>query len=402
MKVLSVICRLDPAAGGPTVSVSNSAIARVRAGIETTLAFGVDPAHPESARAAMERLQANGVVTEPRWLISQFRRKSAVWGISPALARWVLAVAADYDIVHCHGAWQLPPLVAIAARRRAGTPIVLTPHGSLTDYDVGQTPTRAMWVGKKLLKPMLIRGFDCITAASELEGVDSIPPELRGSTRCEVVPHAVYDEQVPLPTPRRRPLSPGALTAGFIGRFAPMKNLEIAIRALAATPPGVRLVVAGDGGPDYVARLRKLAQDLGVAQRIEWLGFVGGAAKEAFFAGIDVLLVPSLYESFGMSAAEALARSVPVLLAPKVGVATIVAHHGCGEIIPLDPAPYGAALGVLLANPERLAQYAVQARYAAAAEFSFAAHAAKLRDVYQSLLVPADYSKADRADAAAA
>jgi glycosyltransferase involved in cell wall biosynthesis len=122
------------------------------------------------------------------------------------------------------------------------------------------------------------------------------------------------------------------LRVGFLGRFHPKKNLALLIRAL---PDSAFLRVAGDGPEIDRARLRRIADEVGAAERVEWLGFVGAADRADFFDSIDLLAMPSSYESFGLAAAEALAAGVPVLVTPRVGVASLVAEHACGYVV--DP-----------------------------------------------------------------
>lgn len=385
MRVLRLAGGLDPASGGPTVTTVNSTIAARRAGAETTFAFVSDPLYPAVATAAKERLAAAGIPIVERPFVPGWRRVTRRWGISPSLSCWALRAARDYDIVHCHGGWQLNAITALLTRCR-GPRIVLTPHESLTDFDIEQTPTSALRVVKRALRPALLRGFDAVVVASALEARDTVPANVKIRARPIVVPHAVYDDRMSPPPRQARPLNPGRLVAGFIGRFAAKKNLEVAIRAIAAAPDAVWLIVAGDGPPDYAMALRTLARDCGVGQRVEWLGFVGGEAKEAFFERIDVLLMPSDYECFGMAAAEALVRGIPVLLTASTGVAAVVEKYACGEIHPADPVAIGEALTRYAHTAPQLAQLGARAAHAAESEFSFSAHGAALRAVYESIL----------------
>jgi len=385
MNVLRLSGGLDPAMGGPSVTSVNSAIAAARAGITTTFAFADALDLSAAAPATLAALEHAGVLVRRFPLVRWPGRTARRWGVSPALGRWAIAAARDYHVIHLHGAWQFLAPAALIARRR-GARIVLTPHESLTDFDIRQTPSPVMRGFKRALRPLLLRGFDRVVAASALEARDSVPPGLKQLVRPAVVHHAVFDERAERRAPAARPLEKARITAGFIGRFHPKKNLEVAIRAVAGLSDGVRLMVAGDGPADYALALKALARDSGAGARVEWLGFVSGAAKESFFDHIDVLLMPSEYECFGMAAAEALVRGVPVILTPETGVADAVALHGCGEIVAADPAAIAQVLRRLLHEPERLAHYAGRASRAAQAEFSFAAHGAALRAVYDSVL----------------
>ena len=140
--------------------------------------------------------------------------------------------------------------------------------------------------------------------SSSLERRDS----RRRSSSDTIILHPV--ENLPAPTSIR----PIGKRLGYLGRLHRKKNLEALLAGLAQVP-GASLRVAGDGDPNYERALRTRAQTLGVASRVVWLGFLADKdAIAAFFAEIDVLVMPSHYECFGMVAAESLAAGVPVVV----------------------------------------------------------------------------------------
>jgi glycosyltransferase involved in cell wall biosynthesis len=144
--------------------------------------------------------------------------------------------------------------------------------------------------------------------------------------------------------PRRRPAPlPGSpVTIGVLGRLQRVKGQDLAVRALervAAAHPGraVSLRIGGEADPRssrdcrYAERLRSAARDA-VGHRpnldIRFEGFVDDV--QAFLADLDILLVPSRYESFGMVTVEALARGVPVVVPDCGGPAEIVDDASIG------------------------------------------------------------------------
>lgn len=71
-------------------------------------------------------------------------------------------------------------------------------------------------------------------------------------------------------------------------------------------------------------RCRQLVQELGLSQRVHFLGYRADAA--ACLDAADVVVLPSLWESFGLSALEAMARGVPVLASNVEGLSQVVGH----------------------------------------------------------------------------
>jgi glycosyltransferase involved in cell wall biosynthesis len=122
---------------------------------------------------------------------------------------------------------------------------------------------------------------------------------------------------------------------GYLGRFHFKKNLEHIVMASLQTP-GVRLLLAG-GGPDaYERTLRALDHGNG---NLSWLGFVQKEQREKFFREIDFLVLASEYECFGMAAAEALVRGIPVIVTERVGVTDDVKRTGGGLVVAVGVEP---------------------------------------------------------------
>lgn len=153
--------------------------------------------------------------------------------------------------------------------------------------------------------------------------------------------------------PRRRDPRP---VVGFLGRLEThQKGLDLLMEAFAhvARASDARLVIAGDG------RDREAVRDMvgraGLAARTELLGRVSGAEKWRMLAGCDVLAVPSRYETFGMTALEALACGTPVA-AFDIPCLRDTIPVGAGVLAPrFDCQAYGDELVGLLTAPGRRA-----------------------------------------------
>jgi len=97
----------------------------------------------------------------------------------------------------------------------------------------------------------------------------------------------------------------------FVGSLVPVKNVDGLIRAAAGLTVDYNLVIAGDG-PDR-ASLEKLAQMLGVAKRVKFLGLVPHLEALRLMRACDVLILPSKSETFSMVVIESLALGTPVI-----------------------------------------------------------------------------------------
>lgn len=169
----------------------------------------------------------------------------------------------------------------------------------------------------------------------------------RAGTLATVVPSNSMLENIPgahvlpnwtsEPTPaERRQTSPDQFTVGFLGRLVPGKGLSVladAMKLLERKQPGrYRLSVGGEplfSSPDEQARVEKaLATIAPITDRLGWV------ERADFFAGVDVLVVPSIVpESFGLVAAEAMAAQVPVIVSDAGGLPEVVGTRS-GTIVP--------------------------------------------------------------------
>jgi glycosyltransferase involved in cell wall biosynthesis len=166
----------------------------------------------------------------------------------------------------------------------------------------------------------LLRGVDRFVAVSEL-ALESIPRSIR--ERVEVIWNAVEPGRLAVRRGRstmrgRWGIPPDVTVAGYIGRLAPEKDPDAMLRLAAELPEPWHVVIVGDG------RERE-----GLARKVEALGLdrarlVGGDTDVGDVLGaFDTLVVPSLYESFGLTMAEGLWAGVPVL-ATRSGLAKLV------------------------------------------------------------------------------
>jgi glycosyltransferase involved in cell wall biosynthesis len=191
-------------------------------------------------------------------------------------------------------------------------------------------------------------------------------------------------------------LSAEARVLTVVAQLTPWKGQDDAIRALAelgAAAADVTLLLVGSAkfsgaatqydNVAYEWQLHDLAEGLGVAERVRFLGERSDVPR--ILAATDLLLLPSWREAFGRIAIEAMAMAVPVAATDEGGPAEIVSPGVDGLLLPSrQPDLWARELAPLLAQSERLRQMGASGRLRAR-DFSLDAHAAAMLDVYRGL-----------------
>jgi glycosyltransferase involved in cell wall biosynthesis len=185
-----------------------------------------------------------------------------------------------------------------------------------------------------------------------------------------------------LGAPAGRPL------ALMLANLAPHKGQETAIRAVAELRrrgTAVECWFAGierHGGQEYGQRLRSLAAELEVADRVRFLGFRTDTPE--LLRAADFLLLPSTHEGLPLSIVEAQASKVPVLAAPTAGVPEVIADGETGFLVAADDAVgYADRMEVLLRNAELRRRISENAFAAVQRDYTMTAYCRRVEGLLQ-------------------
>jgi glycosyltransferase involved in cell wall biosynthesis len=147
--------------------------------------------------------------------------------------------------------------------------------------------------------------------------------------------------------------NPELLRLLVVTRLHPVKGVDVAIRALARLPDKRAVLrIIGEGKEPYVGQLRSLANELGVADRIEWAGKVPRERLPDDYRQADLLLVPSRYEAFGIVLIEAMAAGLPIVASNVGGIPHVTCEGKCAKLVePECPEAFAAAIAALANDP---------------------------------------------------
>ncbi|MGH3665877.1 MAG: glycosyltransferase, partial [Egibacteraceae bacterium] len=239
-----------------------------------------------------------------------------------------------------HGHYWMSGWVGRQAARRLGLPLVQSFH------TLGREKNRSLAPGDRLEPTLRLTAEDRVVADADAIVAPSTAEAAALRDHYGAAPgkvHLVHPgvDLTVFTTEHDRGAARQALGGGrlvlFVGRLQPLKAPDLAIRALAALDgllpddgvPTRLLVVGGPSGPSTSASdpaaLRRLAADLGLADRVAFLAPRPQAELALLYRAADAVVMPSHSESFGLVALEAQACGTPVVAAAVGGLRSVVA-----------------------------------------------------------------------------
>jgi D-inositol-3-phosphate glycosyltransferase len=293
----------------------------------------------------------------------------------------------DYDLIHSHywlsgslgemarESWQRPHIITFhtlgAVKNSTGVGETEPPQRIATEKNLAATCERVLSTTAKD-KVQLVRLYDAV------------------SDKIGVVPCGVdLNLFRPLDTAAARHrlgFAPDHPIVLFVGRFDSVKGIDRLVRAMTylRRRDSLRLVLVGGDGLASPAtrRLRKQARDLGLQDTVMFAGRIVQDRLPPYYSAADVLVVPSLYESFGLVGLEALACGTPVVATPVGAMESILQQGRTGQVVTEgDPRLFAEAIEEFLPNKVRKTVSAADIR-ASVLPFSWSKVAAALAAEY--------------------
>ncbi|MCG7528986.1 glycosyltransferase [Streptomyces sp. OfavH-34-F] len=279
------------------------------------------------------------------------------------------------DVVHAH--FWMSGMAALIGAREAAVPVVQTYHalGTVKKRHQGgddTSPPERIGTETRIGREAHRIIATCADELNELTAM-GVP-----RSRISVVPCGVDTAHfAPVPPAARPPGSPHRLLA--VGRLVPRKGFDRAVMALADIPDAELLIAGGPDAPLLFAdpeaeRLRKIAAEYGVADRVRLLGCVPQDLMPRLMSSADLLLSLPRYEPFGIVPIEAMACGTPVVATAVGGQLDTVVDGVTGVLVPPtdeDGHDLAATVRGLLDDPARRARYGAAGRTHALARFTW-------------------------------
>jgi glycosyltransferase involved in cell wall biosynthesis len=302
----------------------------------------------------------------------------------PAMQTALKRDIGSFDVVHLHSVFLWPTWAAARAARAAGIPYLVAPRGMLGATVISRKSrwVKSAWI--RCIEQRTLREAAGVHVTAELERkeLQALGLEL---PRIFCVPNGVSWPE------RHTALAAGPFAdvgarpyALFLGRIDPKKGLD---RLLAAWKwiPDLMLIIAGNDEDGYRAALDQIAADKHLESRIRFIGPVSDEHKWALYEHAAMFVLPSYFENFGNTVAEAMAMGCPVVVTPEVGLAPLVQESGAGIVVDGAPRTLAEAVRALLQDSTKRRTMGERGRLAARQHLSWQSAASRTESIYQQI-----------------
>lgn len=296
------------------------------------------------------------------WRVRQLEFEIFEW----RAARWIARHADEFDVVQV---CELPNLVHWLKRRGVRTPVVMRltapnyydPRGGVKQAD-------ALIASGTSIARLRERGHAGVADVPNAVDADLFRPQ-------------VSDFRA------RHGIGRDEFVALYVARFQAFKNHKLLLEAFARfvrERPAARLLLAGSG--PLRQRCEQQAAELGLGDKVRFLGETPYGDLPAVYAAADVKVISSDYESFCFAAIEAMSTGLPVLTTDCAWVPRLVAD-GAGLVVPVgDVAAFAAGLKKLADNPALRQRMGAAGRQLVLERHTWPASAEKLKRLYAGLV----------------
>lgn len=300
------------------------------------------------------------------------RSTGAIAGLRREVAAFVEQMAPD--LIHLSPVGPSAYFLPLSSPATRAVPLLVHLHGELL-------ASQASGQGSMLRRVLHQAAWVVSVSAAVLAQVTEAFPSVR--RRSSVIPNAVRE---PVEAPAELSFEPPRILC--LGRLVPEKGFDVALRVLANVRrrvPGVRLVVAGDGGER--PRLEREACELGLGEGVRFVGAVAPEDVPAVINRATLVLMPSRREGLPLVAIEAALMGRPVVATAVSGLAEVVADGETGRLAAKDDVEgLSRAVLDLLAHPERTRRMGRSARERARDRFGLARCTASFDALYTRLV----------------
>jgi len=300
-----------------------------------------------------------------------------------------VASTVDFDVMHVHD-W-LAAFSGISFKHYLKKPTVLTVHStevgrsqglhSPDSFSINGIEWWAMYEANRVI-------VCSQSMKNEICDHFNLPKD-----KVDVIPNAIDATKYQIPVDReavrqRYGVGWGEKLILCVGRLVPQKGIEYfiqAIPAIAKRYPEAKFVIVGEGWSRDI--LEAEAKASGENRKIQFTGFASDREVIELMTSADALVVPSVYEPFGIVALEGMATGVPVVASKVGGLSEVIEHDRTGIFVyPKNPESIAWGIDRVLSDPDHAKWLIENAKEKLHKAYSWEAVAMKTVDVYRKVV----------------
>jgi len=334
MRILHIIRSVNPKGGGPIEGVtqlSHYYEAHSNSSLDChTEVLSMDSPDDDFVKTASIKVHAIG------------HSNIGGYGYTPKLKPWLQTHAHEYDAIIINGIWQYHSFGAWRALKELGIPYFVFTHGMLDPWFKNAYPLKHLkkWFYWPWAEYRVLRDAEAVLFTCEEE--KRLAPQSFWLYKANGVVVNYGTKQSPTDKEHfqntfmtKYPDLIGKRIFLFLSRIHEKKGCDLLLESFAKVckeDPLLHLVMAGPSSEILLTKLKTLAAQLDITERITWTGMVQGDDKWAAYYASEAFVLPSHQENFGIVVAEALACGLPVLISDKVNIWREIQTDGAGVV----------------------------------------------------------------------
>jgi glycosyltransferase involved in cell wall biosynthesis len=334
MRILHIIRSVNPKGGGPIEGVT-----QLHKYFEQNCECELD-CHTEVL--SLDSPDEDFVKASPLNVYALGPSSLGSYGYNAKLKPWLLANAHQFDAIIINGIWQYQSFGTWRALKQLGKPYFVFTHGMLDPWFKKTYPLKHFkkWLYWPWSEYRVLRDAKAVLFTCEEEKI--LAAQSFGLYKANGIVVNYGTKQPPNDKAHFRnlffskyPELLGKRIFLYLSRIHEKKGCDLLITAFAKVckqDQSLHLVLAGPGADPLLSKLKALAKQLGIAEKVTWTGMVQGDDKWAAYHASEAFVLPSHQENFGIVVAESLACSLPVLISNKVNIWREIEADGAGLV----------------------------------------------------------------------
>ncbi|NQT32333.1 MAG: glycosyltransferase [Candidatus Omnitrophica bacterium] len=299
----------------------------------------------------------------------------------------------DFDIVYVSATWHWIGVSLAGIAGKHNVPYVVGLHGGFHPNALKKGWLKK-FIWRKLFLKKYLEGAKALIFSTEYEEQSSkkfVPQNVKRI----VVPNSLSIEEKSLLDMNSLDIRGeyGIIHDSFllvtVSRPDPAKRVDVLLKSFKKVLkdiPDASLLMVGDFENSYGRRMKKLAEDLELSQRVFWAGHLTGEALNSCYKASDLFVLTSAHENFSMATAEAMISGLPVVVSRHVGIAGDIEKNGAGVVVDLEEEKIAEAIISLEKDANKQKEMGRKAEETAQELYGAEQVARKMLDVFKKAI----------------